>query len=55
MNDLRPYSNVFSDLAASTTAQQAFLNSLISFLGEYGFDGVDIDWYLFYSRAQGRY
>ncbi|RHZ64660.1 hypothetical protein CDV55_102659 [Aspergillus turcosus] len=44
MNDPGPYSNVFSDLAASTTAQQAFLNSLISFLGEYGFDGVDFDW-----------
>ncbi|EED17282.1 class V chitinase, putative [Talaromyces stipitatus ATCC 10500] len=44
MNDPGEYSNVFSDLAASSTAQKAFLDSLVSFLGTYGFDGVDFDW-----------
>ncbi|RAK92634.1 glycoside hydrolase, partial [Aspergillus costaricaensis CBS 115574] len=44
MNDPGAYENVFSTLAASTTAQQAFLDSLVAFLDQYGFDGVDIDW-----------
>ncbi|KAL4986581.1 hypothetical protein BDW68DRAFT_178605 [Aspergillus falconensis] len=44
MNDPGAYANVFSTLAASTTAQQAFLDSLVAFLDQYGFDGVDIDW-----------
>ncbi|GLB09477.1 hypothetical protein AtubIFM57258_005399 [Aspergillus tubingensis] len=34
----------FSDLAASESDQKAFFASLISFMGTYGFDGVDIDW-----------
>ncbi|GLA32131.1 hypothetical protein AnigIFM63326_011270 [Aspergillus niger] len=34
----------FSDLAASEEDQKAFFASLISFMGTYGFDGVDIDW-----------
>lgn len=53
MNDPGEYSNVFSDLAASSTAQKAFLDSLVSFLGAHGFDGVDFDWYLFKTRTQG--
>jgi chitinase len=44
MNDPGDYSHVFSDLAASTSAQTKFLSSLKSFLKKYGFDGVDIDW-----------
>jgi chitinase len=39
-----PTQNVFSNLAASSSAQSAFFSSLISFLSQYGFDGVDIDW-----------
>jgi chitinase len=38
--------SVFSALAASTSAQEAFFTSLRSFLDEYGFMGVDIDWWV---------
>ncbi|KAE8396531.1 glycoside hydrolase [Aspergillus alliaceus] len=34
----------FSDLAASQPAQDAFFESLISFMLHNGFDGVDLDW-----------
>ncbi|KAF9887254.1 hypothetical protein FE257_010382 [Aspergillus nanangensis] len=44
MNDPGPYRTVFSDLAASTSAQDAFFESLISFLTNFIFDGVDLDW-----------
>lgn len=44
MNDPGPTRKVFSDLAASQSAQDEFLESLVSFLDSNGFDGVDIDW-----------
>jgi GH18 family chitinase len=45
MNDPdQPTATTFSDLAGSTANQQKFFASLISFMSEYGFDGVDIDW-----------
>ncbi|KAK0612209.1 glycoside hydrolase superfamily [Immersiella caudata] len=44
MNDPGPWRTTFSDLAASTTAQDAFFESLITFMSTYGYDGVDIDW-----------
>jgi len=44
MNDPGPYRTTFSDLAASTTAQDAFFESLITFMQRHGFDGVDLDW-----------
>lgn len=44
MNDEGIYSSVFTDLAASTTAQDAFFTSVKAFLEQYGYDGVDIDW-----------
>ena len=44
MNDPGPYRTTFSDLAASTTAQDAFFESLITFMIRHNFDGVDIDW-----------
>ncbi|RDW91797.1 hypothetical protein BP5796_01191 [Coleophoma crateriformis] len=53
MNDPGIYSTVFTDLAASTTAQNEFFTSLLDFLEEYGFDGVDIDWE--YPGASNRY
>jgi chitinase len=39
-----PTSTTFSDLAASESKQQTFFASLITFLVENGFDGVDVDW-----------
>ncbi|KIJ37863.1 glycoside hydrolase family 18 protein [Sphaerobolus stellatus SS14] len=39
-----PTQNIFSDLAANSNNRQAFINSLISFLQTYAFDGIDIDW-----------
>ena len=45
MNDPdQPTRSTFSDLAGSSSAQQQFFTSLLSFMGTYGFDGVDIDW-----------
>lgn len=43
-NDPGPTATTFSDLAGSTSAQQAFFASLISFMSSNGFDGVDLDW-----------
>lgn len=43
-NDPGPTQMVFSDLAASVPRQKAFIESLISFMSTYGFDGVDLDW-----------
>lgn len=44
MNDPGPTNGTFSALANSTENQDAFAASLIAFMEEYGFDGVDIDW-----------
>ncbi|KAK7425112.1 hypothetical protein QQX98_000026 [Neonectria punicea] len=44
MNDLGKYRTVFSDLAKSEKKQDAFFDSLITFLKRYNFDGVDLDW-----------
>lgn len=43
-NDPGPTQKVFSNIAASSSAQAAFSASLIAFMDQYGFDGVDIDW-----------
>ncbi|RAH43026.1 glycoside hydrolase family 18 protein [Aspergillus brunneoviolaceus CBS 621.78] len=44
MNDASPTQFLFSDLAASQTAQDAIFDSLFSFLQANEFDGVDLDW-----------
>lgn len=44
MNDPGPYRTAFSDLAKSTTAQEAFFESLVTFMKANNFDGVDLDW-----------
>jgi chitinase len=43
-NDPGPTASTFSELAASSSAQEAFFASLISTLASNGFDGIDIDW-----------
>ncbi|EEQ88507.2 bacteriodes thetaiotaomicron symbiotic chitinase [Blastomyces dermatitidis ER-3] len=37
-------SKIFSDMAKSEGSRKAFIDSVIEFMEEYGFDGVDIDW-----------
>lgn len=44
MNDSGRYRTTFSDLAKSTSAQDAFFESLITFMQKYDFDGIDLDW-----------
>ncbi|KAK4441922.1 chitinase [Podospora aff. communis PSN243] len=44
MNDEGPYRTAFSDMAGSTANQDVFFESLIKFMEENNFDGVDIDW-----------
>ncbi|KAJ7220596.1 glycoside hydrolase superfamily [Mycena pura] len=39
-----PTQQVFSNTAGSATNRQTFATSLVNFLIQYGFDGVDIDW-----------
>ncbi len=43
-NDPGPTRSTFSDLVGSSSAQEAFFSSLISFMSHNGFDGVDLDW-----------
>ncbi|MVP01590.1 glycosyl hydrolase family 18 protein [Paenibacillus lutrae] len=38
------WSNQFSNLAADPTTRQNFATSAVSFLRQYNFDGIDIDW-----------
>lgn len=44
MNDPGKFRTVFSDIAASTSKQDEFFESLVSFLQVNNFDGVDLDW-----------
>ncbi|KAH7035724.1 putative chitinase [Microdochium trichocladiopsis] len=44
MNDPGPFRTAFSDMAKSTASQDAFFDSLVSFMLQHNFDGVDIDW-----------
>ncbi|CAN9326854.1 unnamed protein product [Alternaria alternata] len=43
-NDPGPTATTFSDLAASVPRQKTFIDSLLSFMSTYGFDGLDLDW-----------
>jgi chitinase len=43
-NNPGPTQGTFSQLAASSSAQTPFYASVVNFLKQYDFDGVDIDW-----------
>ncbi|KGO56945.1 Chitinase II [Penicillium expansum] len=43
-NDPGPTQTVFSDIARSVANQKKFINSLVSFMSTYDFDGMDLDW-----------
>ncbi|KAK5658632.1 hypothetical protein OQA88_2025 [Cercophora sp. LCS_1] len=44
MNDEGLYRTAFSDMASSNANKDIFFESLIKFMEEHNFDGVDIDW-----------
>ena len=44
MNDPGPTRKAFSDMVKSESAQNAFFDSLLSFMQVNNFDGVDLDW-----------
>lgn len=46
-NDPGPSQQTFSRLARSNAAQNTFFDSLITFMQNYGFDGVDIGKFIF--------
>ncbi|KAJ6437875.1 hypothetical protein O9K51_09703 [Purpureocillium lavendulum] len=43
-NDPGPTSSTFSDISRSLSAQRSFINSVLSFMQTYNFDGIDLDW-----------
>lgn len=51
-NDPGPTATTFSDLSASVPRQKVFMESLLSFMSTYGFDGIDLDWE--YPKASDR-
>jgi chitinase len=38
---------VFGNIARSSSNREKFAKNVLAFLDEYGFDGVDIDWYVY--------
>jgi chitinase len=52
-NDAGPTETTFSALSASASAQSNFFTSLIAYMKKHGFDGVDIDWYVWYIMQLG--
>ncbi|CAG7942048.1 unnamed protein product [Penicillium salamii] len=43
-NDPGPYQKVFSDMASTAANRKKFIQNILGFMTQYGFDGVDIDW-----------
>ena len=39
-----PTQSRFTNMAATPASRQAFINSAVDFMGQYDFDGIDIDW-----------
>lgn len=42
----QPTHATFSDIASSKESQDRFIKSVMRFMATYGFDGIDIDWYV---------
>ncbi|KAJ5555613.1 hypothetical protein N7461_004083 [Penicillium sp. DV-2018c] len=43
-NDPGTWQSVFPTMVSSETNRKTFINNLLGFLSEYGYDGVDFDW-----------
>ena len=43
-NDPGQWQTVFSDLVSSEANRATFINNLLGFIKQYGYDGVDFDW-----------
>jgi chitinase len=43
-NDPGPLQSRFSDVSATEAARKNFASTTVSFLRQYGFDGLDLDW-----------
>lgn len=37
---------LFGEIAADENKRQEFANNVLKFMNTYGFDGVDLDWYV---------
>ena len=43
-NDPGTYQHVYGDMVSSAANRKTFINNLMGFMSQYGFDGVDFDW-----------
>lgn len=50
-DDGTPTQPVFGNIARNSLYRKAFASNLLGFLNEFGFDGVDIDWYVSLART----
>ena len=39
---------VFGNIAKSSSNRATFVDNVVKFLDQYGFDGIDIDWYVYF-------
>lgn len=37
---------VFGEISSSASNRQKFADNVVKFMNQYGFDGLDIDWYV---------
>jgi len=44
------WSKYFSDVALTADSRAKFVTSCVNFMKQYSFDGIDIDWYIFFSK-----
>ena len=45
---------IFSNMAKNKDNRKAFIKSVIDFMKEYGFDGVDVDWEYPVAKDRGK-